>query len=611
MVIRILAIVACGAAGHFARSAFDVSSRGSVPVRAPEWPASLAELKMPTAAESGFIAEWERLRAAHGDDNAAIYAAIQDGKDLFRQRAFRSAFIAEWSVSDPRAALVYLLEKDGDRAVQLAREWMRRDPQGAVTGLIAGGEKTRGLLRAMLIEIAEVAPSRLVEALTTFEKAEFRLNTRALDAFATFAAKDFAAARSAAESATGEFRGQALAGVAKVWAEKDGAASLAWVQAMPAGEERDRGLRAVLLGWAKTDPVAALDRLDVAPPGGGDRIDRSDTGAAVLREAAKKDWDATIAWLRDHPGKVGRNSLGGLQEETTHRLRVDTAGTMRLLATGALPGLDRLFGNALVNDGYAQRDVIWTWLEGQPPGDQTTGLRASLLNAIGRKEPEVALGILDQIADTPENEKVFAQGVSSIVNFGSMDQFGELLAKASPKLRPRLIEQATIWSADTVGADPALWIERLNEIPAKRRDRAIRNLAEAWATNYPEAAVRWTSSLPEGDARDGAFGGIAATWAESDPHEAARWVDTLPPGAGRDNAAESIVDALAKSEPEAAWAWAASIQSPEQRTNALLLAYASLIKKDPALAEETLASAGLPEAEITALRESFKPGKDK
>ena len=611
MIRRILTIAVCGAAGYFAGRAFDVPSRGSVPVRAPEWPASLAELKMPTAAESEFIAEWERLHAAHGDDHAALYAAIADSKDPFRQRAFRSALIAEWSVSDPRAALAYLLEKDGDRAVQLAREWLRRDPQGAVTGLIAGGEKARGPLRAMLIEIAKVVPARLVEVLSTFEKSEFLLNTRAVDAFATFAAKDFAAARSGAESATGEFRGQALAGVARAWAEKDGAASLAWVQTMPAGEERDRALRAVLLGWAKTDPVAALDRLDVAPPGGGDRIDRSDTGAAVLREAAKKDWDATIAWLRDHPGKVGRNSLGGLQEETTHRLRVDTAGTMRLLATGALPGLDRLFGNALVNDGYAQRDVIWTWLEGQPPGDQTTGLRASLLNAIGRKEPEVALGILDQIADTPENEKVFAQGVSSIVNFGSMDQFGELLAKASPKLRPRLIEQATIWSADTVGADPALWIERLNEIPAKRRDSAISNLAEAWAATDPEAAVRWTSSLPKGKARDGAFGTIAATWAENDPHEAARWVDTLAPGADRDNASENIVDALVKSDPSAAWAWAASIQSPQQRADAMRVAYEGLIKKDPALAEETLASSGLPEAEITALRESSKPGKVK
>lgn len=610
MIRRILTMAVCGAVGYFSRTAFNVPSKGSVPVRAPEWPASLAALKMPTAAESGFIAEWARLRAAHGDDNTSLYAAISDSKDPFRQRAFRSALIAEWSVSDPRAALAYLLEKDDDRAVQLAREWMRRDPQGAVTGLIAGGGKARGPLRGMLIEIAKIAPSRLVEVLSTFEKAEFSANTRALDAFATFAAKDFDAARSAAESATGEFRGQALAGVAKAWAEKDGAASLAWVQAMPAGEDRDRALRAVLLGWAKADPLAALGRLDAAPPGGVNGSYGDDIGASVLREAGKKDWDATIAWLREHPGKVGRNSLNGLQEEMTHRLRVDTAGTMHLLATGTLPGLDRVFDNALLNDGYAQRDTIWAWLEGQPPGEKTTTLRTSLLEAIGRKEPEMALNFIEKIADTTENEKVFDRAIVNIVNGGRMEQFEELLGKASPKLRPRLIEQAITNGADTVGADPAPWIERLNEIPANRRDDVIGSLAGAWAENDPEEAVRWTASLPEGKARDGAFGTIASSWAQNDPHEAARWVDTLAPGAGRDNAAESIVDALVKSDPATAWAWAVSIQSPEQRADALRVAYEGLIKKDPGLAGATLASSGLPEAEITALRESFKPGKD-
>jgi hypothetical protein len=566
---------------------------------------------MPTAAESEFIAEWERLRATHGDDNPAIYAAIQDEKDLFRQRAFRSALIAEWSVSDPRAALAYILDKDGDRAVQLAREWMRRDPQDAVTGLLAGGEKTRDTLRSVLNEIAKGAPSRLVEILAALQKPEERWDTRAVGAFATFAAKDCDAARSAAESVTGEFRWQALAGVARAWAERDGAASLAWVQAMPPGEERGEVLKALLIGWAKTDPVAALDRLDLAPPGGRDGYSDGDTAVGVLREAAKKDWDATIAWLQDHPGKVGRQSLDGVRDEMSRRLRVDTAGTMRLLAAGTLPGLDNIFRNALLNDAYAQRGTIWTWLEGQPPGDQTTSLRESLLGAIGYREPQVALSFLDQIADTPENKKVFDSGLGSIINGGSrMDQIEELLDKASPKLRPRLIEIAIMNGRDSVGANPTPWIERLNAIPAERRSNAIANLAGAWAANDPDAAVQWASSLSEGKARDGAFGFIADAWAVYDPHGAARWADTLPPGAGRDRASGSIVDALVKTQPEAAWAWAASIQSPELRTDALESAYAALIKKDPSLAEETLASAGLSEAEITALRKSYKPGED-
>ena len=50
----------------------------------------------------------------------------------------------------------------------------------------------------------------------------------------------------------------------------------------------------MLAGWAKTDPLAALGKLDLVPPGGDEMQHASDAGAQVLREAAKKDWDATI-----------------------------------------------------------------------------------------------------------------------------------------------------------------------------------------------------------------------------------------------------------------------------------------------------------------------------
>lgn len=612
MLFRILAITACGAAGYLAGSAFHAPSARKATEASSETPVTAAELKVPTAAESEFIGAWEQLRATHGDDTAALYAAIKDTKDAFRRRAFLSALIAEWSVRDPQAALAYILEKDRSSAGQLAHEWLRRDPQGAVTGLLAGGDKAREALRGLLNEIGKVAPSRLVEVLAALKKPEGRWDSNAMDAFATFAAKDPAAARAAAESVTGEFRGQALNGVAKAWAQKDGAAALAWAQAMPAGEARDQTLKGVLTGWAKTDPFAALDRLDLAPPGGEDGSYASDTGAQVLREAAKKDWGATITWLRDNPGKVGSDSLNGLQDEMTRRLRVDTSGAMQLLAKGTLPGLERVFGNALLNDGYAQHEAIWTWLDGQPPGDLVNSLRGSLINAIGWREPVAALGFLDKLPYTPENAEVLNRGLRSIFNGGTrMDLFEELLDNTSLNLRPRLIETAISDGTEHIGNDAAHWIERLSEIPAERRASATSNLARAWAANDPEAAVEWVSSLSNAAGRDLALGGIADAWVEHDLHEAARWVDTLATGAGRDNASQSLVRALMKSQPETAWTWAVNIQSPEQRANSLQLAYVGLRNRDPALAEETLTSAELPEAEIKALRAWYKPGMEK
>lgn len=618
MLFRIFAIIASGAAGYLAASAFHAPSPRNAKEGSPKTPVAVAELKVPVAAESEFIGEWEQLRATHGDDTAALYAAITDTKDAFRRRAFLSALIAEWSVRDPAAALAYILEKDSGNAGQLAREWLRRDPQGAITGLLAGGEKARERLRSLLNEIAKVAPERLGEVLATLKPPRSRWDTSATDAFATFAAKDPIAARAAAESVTGEMRGQALAGVAKAWAEKDGAAALAWAQAMPAGEARDQALKAVLAGWAKTDPIAALGKLDLAPPGGGDGFNASDTGAQVLREAAKKDWDATIAWLRDNPSKLGRSSLDGLQGELSRRLGVDTMGTMHLLATSGLPGLDQVFSNAVLNDGYAHRDAIWTWLEGQPPGDLTNNLRGSLLNAIGYKEPETALGFLEKIPDTPENSSLLEQGFASLVNSGGyMDRFEGLLEKAPAKLRPRLIETGFMYglmkpdgpSADRTEA--SRWAGRLNEVPAARRDNAASRLANAWAGSDPQAAVQWAMTLPEGDGRTAAFNSIGRAWAQNDPHEAARWVDTLPAGKGRDTATQGLVASLARSEPETAWTWAASIQSAEQRKESTQRAYLALMRKDPAIAEQMLTGANLPAAEVKALRDYYKPGMEK
>ncbi len=611
MLIRILIIAACGATGYFAASAFNAPPAKTDAAPPPKAPAPVAELKLPTAAESALISEWDQLHAENGDDTAALYKAIKDTKDAFRRRAFRSALIADWSVRDPKAALAYLLEKDSANAGQLAREWLRRDPDGAVTGLLNGGDKAKARLRNLLNDIAKLAPARLAEVVTALKTPEGRWETSTMDAFATFAAKDIEAARIAADSVTGELRNQAIAGVAKAWAEKDGAAALAWAQSLPPGDARDQALKASLVGWAKTDPITALGKLDLVPPGGEESYYGSDVGAQVLREAAKKDWDKTIDWLRENPGKLGRSSFDGLQGELSRRLRTDTAGMMNLIVSSGLPALEQVFGNSVLNEGYAQRDSIWTWLDGQPQNELTRNLRGSMLNAMGYKEPDVAIAFLEKIADTPENALLLERGTSSLVNGGSrLDLIDGLIDKASPKIRGRLIESGLMYGAMNVGNDAQKWVARLNEIPTERRASAASRLANGWAMSDPQAAIKWASTLPETGGRDGALATIAGTWAGNDPHEAARWVDTLPQGNGRDIASQSLVNSLARAEPETAWTWAMSIQSEQTRFDAMRMAYMGLRKKDPAIAEQMLSSANLPPDKLENFRNTYKPGME-
>src|SRR4030095_4882663 len=438
--------------------------------------------------------------------------------------------------------------------------------------------------------------------------AQNRWDTTGQEAFAQFAKKDPEAARRAAETVTGPLRGQALAGVAKSWAEKEGEAALKWAQAMSPGEDRDVVLKAVLTGWAKTDPMAALDRIDLVPPGEEEGYFASDVGAQVLREAGKKDWDATMRWLREHPGKLGRSSLNGLQDALSHRLSIDPSGTLRSMATAGMPEIDDVLANSLLNDGYAQRDALWQWLDRQPPNDFTKSARGWVINAVAWKEPMLALTFLDRLPDTPENKSVFEQGTRSMLNGGTqMHLFEKFMEAASPKLRPLLLAAAFDYGLRESVSDPQRWLKRIDELPQERRMNAIVSLASGWAASDPAAAMDWALSMPEGPQRESAFGPVVSAWASNDPYEVTQWLGTQPAGSMRDTATRGLVSALSMTQPETAWNWALSIGDEGVRFSALQLAYMGLRKKDPAVAAQMAESANLPPQQLEGLRKILGP----
>ena len=626
-IARVLVVIFCAAAGYLAASTWRPSPPHNQPSADSGTDDSATAVKraMIAPTENRLTVEWEQLRAQHGssaEGMPTLYAAVKEIKDAFRRRAFRAALLAEWAGLDPKGALVFLRQKDRGNIGQLVREWLRLDPQAALDHLLATGDENRSTLRSVLDDVARSAPSRLAEVVTALGKPDHRTvsindgggvaflrDTTTENAFALLAKKDLAEARVAAESVTGTLSGQALAGVAKTWAEIDGPAALAWGQSMPAGDARDAVLKAVLTGWAKNDPAAALERIDLVPPGGHENYYASDIGAQVLREAAKKDWERTVEWLRAHPGKLGRSSLDGLQAVLSERLNRDPGGTLSSLAQSGVGGLEGVLANAFLNEGYAKRDAVWQWLDDQPASDFTRATRASVLNAIAWKEPDKALGYLDKIPDTPENRQLLEQGTRSVINGGSqMNRFEELLSKASPKIRPLLLEAGFQFGGRNAGADAARWTQRLSELPSERQANAVGSLASGWAQVDPEAAIQWALSLPDAGQRDRALQNATGTWAAADPYEASAWINSLPAGKDRDIATRNLVGALSAAEPETAWTWALSIGSSEQRRSALELAYMGMVKKDAALARNFLQSSDLPAEQKSALLKQFSGG---
>ena len=597
---RLIAFAACGVVGFFAAS----------PAPAPQTSAPVAVAKPLVRAASALVHEWKEMRARHGGDAgsmAALYAELKDVKDAFRRRAFRSALIAEWAARDPLAALAFLEKNDDGKVGELFREWLRSDPRAAVARLLAGDEKSQERLREMLGDVARIAPSVLAEAVSGLPRGGY--NFKAREAFEIFAKDNPIAARAAAESVSGVLRGQALAGVAKVLAEKDGPAAIAWAQSLAAGPARDDALRGALIGWAKSDPLAALDHIDIVPPNSGEHfrngnmwISEADVSTHVLSEAARQDWDGTLHWMREHPGKIP-NSYG-LSDALSKRLNADLTGTLRSVAGSEIPGLRDALNNALQNWGYEQRDNIWLWLDQQPASDFTRSAREALIEGIDWKDPDTALEFLEKLPDSPENRQLLEDGTRSLTNGeNAMNRFEDFLARASPKMRTYLIENALSRSG-VVGTDAPLWVNRLHELPADRQEKAVAGLASSWARADPQAAIQWALAQPDPAQREAALKASAGAWASHDLRDAAAWINAQPAGLNRDIATRGLVGGLAYAQPESAWTWALSIQTPAQKIGALQSAYASLQKNDPALAEQFLQSANLPPADAKTVRQN-------
>ena len=602
---RLIAFAACGVVGFFAAS----------PAPAPQTSAPVDVAKPIAKTESALVHDWQEMRARHRSDAgsmAALYAELKDLKDAFRRRAFRSALIAEWATRDPLAALAFLEKNDDGKIGELFREWLRSDPRAAVGRLLAGDEKSQDRLREMLGDVARIAPDLLAEIVSALPKIKDRFDFTSRDAFEIFAKNDPAAARVAAESVSGALRGQTLAGVAKIWAQKDGPAAIAWAQSLAAGPAREDALRAALIGWAKSDPFAALEHLDIVPPNSGEMYpmsskggwySQSNVGDEVMREAAKQDWDGTMQWLRAHPGKFGEWGLTGLNDIVSQRLSVDLAGTLRFFANSGIPALDHALENALSNKSYAQHDEVWQWLDREPASDFTRSLRSTLLYHIAANEPDTALAYLEKLPDSLENRKAFETGTRGLfINGNGMNRIEDFLATASPKMRAYLIESALTRNSASIGADAPLWVDRLGELPADRRVKAVAGLAEGWASADPQSALQWALAQPDPEQRDAALNGSAKAWASSDLRGAAAWINAQPIVGSRDAATRGLVGGIAYTQPESAWTWALSIQTPAQKIGALQSAYAGLRRKDPALAEQFLQSANLPPADAKTVR---------
>ncbi len=547
----------------------------------------------PNFENSALFAEWRELHETYGTNGPAmrvLYKAIAALQDPFRRRAFRAALIAEWVEVDAAGGLAFFVGKGSDeyQRRQFLEEWLARDAAGAVNGLLASRPGWEEMARQCLPEIARRLPSRLAEVASRLPRAENYFDSNVRDAFAIVAERGLTSARSAAEAVTGASRDQALAGIAQVWARSDLDGAIAWARKLPDGTDRDELIRSALLGKAAVDPAAALELAGMVPAGGRYAHAESTTGARVLIEAAKSDFDGTVAWVAAHPGRFGHEDLMGLSYAVTERLNADaTAFLTTHAADGSLAALLPAIESALLNNASGQNGAVWDWLKTQPENEATRLLRQEVLRYAGWHDPARALQMVADVPRTPDGDSLVQDLGKSLFNGGyTLSRFDSVYAQAPERLRQPLIDAAFHFLCAANLDDPQSWITRVSGLPEASRAKGMESIGRAWAQQTPEEAAAWAGSLPPGAARSGAEAAVASTWAAKDALGAAEWVASMPAGPERDRSAGSLVVAIAERFPREAWTWALSIDDAAERLRAASEAAKMMAARDPATARE-------------------------
>jgi RNA polymerase sigma factor (sigma-70 family) len=552
----------------------------------------------PGAADSAVIAQWKELHQRYGTNAQSmpeLYRAIGDITNNFRRQAFRAALISEWVQVDPTGGLPFLLASKGpvvEHRRQFFKEWLEKDPQAAVAGLMTAGKGWENVARDCLTNIAGVLPGNIPDLVSRLPKGESYWDTSVRDAFGRLATENLESARKAAEEITGVNRLDALSGIALAWGKQDLNEAIRWAKGLPEGTDRDELIRAALVGKATVDPAAALASVGTVPAGGKYAYFGTSTGARVLAEAGKTDFDATVAWLAANPASMDRHDLEGLSYLVQERLNGDAQGFLTShAADGSLSVLLPAINSALMNGASGQQETVWEWLKTQPANDASLALKEHVINEAAWEDPKLALHIAADLPAGPEGDRMLQTMARSLFNSGSMlGRFDSLLPEAPERLRQPLIEAAFSLIQPGYLNDPQVWISRLSLLPEGPRTAAIESLAKAWGGQTPEAAAAWASALPPGDTHNAAEAGIASAWAKNDAQGAADWVSTLPVGAERDRGAEALVLAVANLYPREAWDWALSIGDSAGRERAASQAVTMMAKRDATTARQWIDS---------------------
>lgn len=415
-------------------------------------------------------------------------------------------------------------------------------------------------------------------------------------------------------------RGQEFGRRLRLWLEKDFAAAVAYVRALPAGSAEysmgvlltldflsqrdvDRALQlaselvksrresvfynALFDRLARTDPRSATSRLALVPNGEG----RANALRALTDVWSASDFSAAFAWAKTLTDSTER---GAALEAALQNLAARDPMNAIALARDTLDGsaLERALTTALHALTASDPSTAAAVVSQLPPSPTKTSAALEVARVLSERNPAQALTWIETLPAGDTRSLALGNAIEAWAahdTYGARNYVSQM--PAGPEQDGAATRIASILGGSTP-ADAIAWAQSLTAPSA--RSAATIAIGSAWAHNDPAAAANWASQLPtDSSVRADTLASALSYWTLQDARAAQDFVRTLD-AAIQPRAAVEIAPALAQQDPASAIAWAQSLSAPAARDAATAAAYARWLDNTPDAARAWLASANLP-----------------
>lgn len=515
---------------------------------------SLDELRRRPLPPSQVVDEWQRLLEVHGKTGSgmvAINKEVGTMEDGFIRKALKSVLITEWVRVDARGGFDVLFNgRDWESRDLLLEEWMKADPQEALTAIIAWTEEDaeRWFPSNAALVLAERSPDLFIEALSQFR---FQVGTSGptTEGLALIASQRPFELRDAALKLEGEGQRVVLSAALKGWAETDPLAALKWIQANEAADERVQSERffAVASGWSEERPeefLAKLDSICEARPKSWERGSLySRLATLALAEVAKEDLEGAFLWWGKNRDKVRMEQVhfemaSVIRGEVTR----DPGRMIRILEDyDLLEESGRFFRH-----GGNTQDLSAKWrelAEAVQEVEKSAG-RDELVKAVARELQQRSTG--DALAfvelaegnrrDSPARESVIRGLVGRDMNLKRVKELAREFPKWANDLQAEALERVLSTSrVDGKEIDHREWIPIFENLMVQDHFEEFNtyqpymvHLGAPYLAEDAEAARSWMHAMMEGrmDAsiEDDLVGQAIGEWVIDEPERAMAWI---------------------------------------------------------------------------------------